>query len=182
MEFAEGFKVFLWAMTPLGELRAAIPLGITLYKMSPISAYFFAVLGNLAAVFLLLTFLRSFAKWSSKKIYFFNRFFVWLFSQTKNNHQDKLEKYGVYFLPLFVAIPLPATGGWTAAFIAFVFGIPFKKAFPLIALGVALAGLIVLALTKAGFALEKNFGWQALVGLLLLSLFIYWLYKKLWPR
>ena len=169
-------------MTPLGELRAAIPIGITLYKMSPVSVYFLAVLGNLAAVFLLLAFLGSFAKWSSKHIYFFNRFFAWLFSRTKNSHQDKVEKYGAYFLPLFVAIPLPITGGWTASLIAFVFGMPFKKAFPLIGLGVALAGIIVLVLTKAGIIFEKNFGWQALLGALLMVGIIYWFYKKVWRK
>lgn len=90
-----------------------------------------------------------------------------------------MEEYGAWFLPLFVAIPLPVTGGWTASFIAFVFGMPFKRAFPLIALGVLLAGLIVTVLTETGIALEKNFGWQALLGTLLLSVFIYWLYKRL---
>lgn len=178
MEIAEGLKVFLWGMTPLGELRAAIPIGLTLYKMNAAAVYFFAVLGNLVAVFLLLTFLGSFAKWSSRHVYFSNRFFAWLFSRTKNSHQDKVKKYGLYFLPLFVAIPLPVTGGWTASFITFVFGIPFKKAFPLISLGVLLAGLIVLFLTKVGIAIEKNFGWQVLIGIMLILVVIYWLYKN----
>lgn len=179
MELAESLKVFLWAMTPIGELRVAIPLGLTVYKMSPLAVYFFAILGNVFAVFLLITFLGSFAKWSSKHVYFFNRFFAWLFSRTKNNHRDKVEKYGPYLLPFFVAIPLPITGGWTASLIAFVFGMPFKKAFPLIGLGILAAGLIVLFLTKAGIILEKNFGWQVLIGVLFLSLFSRWFYKRL---
>lgn len=179
MELAESLKVFLWAMTPLGELRAAIPIGLTFYKMSGILVYFLAVLGNIFVVLLLFLFLGSFAKWSSKKVYFFNRFFAWFFSQTRKNHTDKVRKYGLYFLPFFVAVPLPGTGGWTASFIAFVFGMPFKKAFVLISLGVLAAGLIVLVLTKAGIALEKNFGWQALLGALLISAFIFWLYKSI---
>ncbi len=178
MEFAESLKVFLWAMTPVGEVRAAIPIGITLYKMSPAAVYFLAVSGNLFAVFLILVFLNFVPRWSSGKIYFFNRFFSRLFSQTKKNHGDGVRKYGPYFLPIFVAIPLPITGGWTASFIAFVFDIPFKKAFPLIGAGIMAAGLIVLFLTEAGIALERNFGWQALTGILLASGIIYWLYKN----
>lgn len=164
---APEIQTFLLAMTPVGELRAAIPLGLTFYKLNPIAVYFLSVLGNLFAVFLILTFLGAFSRWTSRKIYFFNRFFNWLFSQTRKNHYDKVNKYGPYLLPFFVAIPLPITGGWTASLIAFVFRIPFKKAFPLIGLGILLAGLIVSIITFAGISVEKYFGWQVLLGILL---------------
>jgi len=48
-----------------------------------------------------------------------------------------------------VAIPMPFTGAWTGALCAFVFGIPFKRAFPAIAGGVVIAGIIV-TLTTLG--------------------------------
>ena len=204
---APEIQTFLLAMTPVGELRAAIPMGLTFYKLNPAAVYFLSVLGNLLAVFLVLTFLGAFSRWTSSNIYpvrkpalpstsnkrhlywferqlsngvyFFNRFFHWLFSRTRENYYDKVNKYGLYLLPFFVAIPLPATGGWTASLIAFVFGMPFKKAFPLISLGILTAGLIVLFLTKAGIAIEKNFGWQILAGIALISGVVYWLYKKI---
>lgn len=156
-------QTFLLAMTPLGELRAAIPLGLTFYNLDPITVYLLSVLGNLFAVFLVLIFLGTFSGWISKKIHFFN----WLFNQIRKNHSDKVNKYGPYFLPFFVAIPLPITGGWTASLIAFVFKIPFKKAFPLIGLGILLAGLIVSLITFAGISIERYFGWQVLLGILL---------------
>jgi len=179
MELMGELKTFLWAMTPIGELRVAIPMGLTVYKLSPTVVYFFSVLGNMFSVLLLLTFLGVLSRWTSKNIYFFNRFFTWLFSQTRKNHYNSVNKYGLYFLPIFVAIPLPITGGWTASLIAFVFGMPFKKAFPLIGLGIMIAGLVVSFLTKAGIAIESNFGWQALIGVILISGFIYWLYKRM---
>jgi len=179
MCFAEEIKTFLLAMTPIGELRIAIPIGLTFYKLDPIIVYFLSVLGNIFAIFLILMFLGVFSRWTSKKIYFFNRFFNWLFSQTRKNHYNKVNKYGLYLLPIFVAIPLPITGGWTASLIAFVFGMPFKKAFPLISFGVLIAGAVVLFLTKTGIAIERNFGWQILTGMLLISGFVYWLYKKI---
>ena len=171
-------QIFLLAMTPIGELRVAIPIGLTVYQLNPVSVYFLAVLGNLLAVFLLLTFLGIFSRWTSRNVYFLNRFFGWLSSRTRKNHYDKMDKYGFYLLPLFVTIPLPATGGWTAAFIAFVFGVPFKKSFSLISLGVLVAGLIVLFLTQTGITIERSFGWQILTGIVLILGVIYWLYKK----
>lgn len=171
-------QTFLLAMTPVGELRAAIPLGLTFYKLNLVTVYFLSVLGNLFAVFLILNFLGIFSRWTSRHIYFFNRFFNWLFSQTRKNHYDKVNKYGLYFLPIFVAIPLPITGGWTGSLVAFVFRIPFKKAFPLISLGILMAGLIVLFATKAGITIEKYFGWQVLLGVLLILGLGWYLYNK----
>ena len=171
-------QIFLLAMTPIGELRVAIPIGLTVYQLNPVSVFFSAVLGNLLAVFLLLAFLGIFSRWTSRNIYFLNRFFGWLSSRTRKNHYDKVKKYGPYLLPFFVAIPLPATGGWTAAFIAFAFGMPFKKSFFLISLGVLVAGLIVLFLTQTGITIERNFGWQILTGVVLILGVAYWLYKK----
>ena len=179
MEFIETLKIFLWAMTPIGELRAAIPIGLSIYKINPATVYCFSVLGNIFAVFLILVFLGAFSRWSSQKFKVFNRFFTWLFSRTMENHSGKVDKYGLWLLPLFVAIPLPVTGGWTGSLIAFVFNIPFKKAFPLISLGVIIAGLIVLFLTQAGIVIERNFGWQVLIGILFVISLSYWLYKKL---
>lgn len=178
MELIQGLKIFFLAMTPVGELRAAIPVGLIGYKIDVLTVYLISVLGNIFAVFLILAFLGSFSRWASKNISFFNRFFTWLFSRTRENHSSKVEKYGLWLLPLFVAIPLPVTGGWTGSLIAFVFNIPFKKAFPLISLGIMIAGLIVLLLVEAGIVLEKNFGWQILAGTLLIFLLSCWLYKK----
>jgi LPXTG-motif cell wall-anchored protein len=178
MSLAGEIITSLLAMTPIGELRLAIPIGLTVYNLSPLVAYFVSVSGNILAVFLILVFLGAFSRWSSRKISFFNSFWNWLFSKTRENHFQSVNKYGLYVLPLFVAIPLPITGGWTASLIAFVFGMPFKKAFPLISFGVLIAGIIVLFLTRAGIVLEKNFGWQALIGLLFVSGVSYWLYKK----
>jgi len=46
-------------------------------------------------------------------------------------------------LPIFVAIPLPGTGAWTGALIAALMDLQIKKSFPMIALGVLCAGIIM---------------------------------------
>ncbi len=178
MDFYSLIKTFLLAMTPIGELRASIPIALTVYRMDPFMAYIVSVLGNIFAVFLILVFLGTVSKWLSSHFYSFNRFFAWLFSKTRKNHSLKVEKYGSYILPLFVAIPLPVTGGWTASLVAFVFDIPFKKSFPLIASGILVAGGIVVLATNAGIAVQRYFGWQILLGKIIAIAVIYLIYKK----
>jgi uncharacterized membrane protein len=175
----EIIKIFLISMTPIGELRVALPVALTVYQMDPLLAYFVSVSGNILAVFLLLVFLGFVSRWLSQHFYFFNRFFSWLFSKTRENHSLKVEKYGAYALPLFVALPLPITGGWTACLVAFVFGIPFRKAFPLISLGVLTAGVIVFFLSTTGIAMHKYFGWQVFSGIVILGIFSYLILNKI---
>ena len=134
---------FLIAALPLSELRGAIPLALSVYGLSPLSAFVWAVLGNMAPVIFLVWLLEPVSRYLSHHFYFFNRFFAWLFERTRKKHSRKFEIWGALALVVFVAIPLPLTGGWAGSAAAFVFGVPFKKALPLIFLGVVIAGIIV---------------------------------------
>ena len=58
-------------------------------------------------------------------------------------NKEKVMRYKQWGLLLFVAIPLPGTGGWTGSLFAALLGIDFKKAMPIIALGVLIANLIM---------------------------------------
>jgi uncharacterized membrane protein len=147
---AEIVKTFFLAMTPVGELRAALPIALTIYHMNWAIAFLVSVIGNLIPAMLLLLFLGPVSRWLSSRFKTCSRFFNWLFERTKRKTEGKINKYGEIALVSFVAVPLPFTGAWTGAIAAFLFGISFKKAFPLIAAGVAIAGLIVLILTKTG--------------------------------
>jgi len=135
--------VILTAMLPISELRGAIPLALGVYKMSIPQTYLFAVLGNIIPVIFLLWFLEPVSKFLMKRSTIFNKFFTWLFERTRRKHKKAIQKWGPVALILFVAIPLPITGGWTGSVAAFVFGIPFKKALPLIFLGILIAGVVV---------------------------------------
>lgn len=141
-------SVFLISMLPITELRAAIPLALTVYNMSPWSAFIFSVLGNLIPIVFIIWILDLLVnKFLIHRIYVFNRFFSWLFGRTRSKHSEKFEKWRDFALIVLVAIPLPFTGAWTGALASFVFGIPIKRAFPLIALGVLIAGVIVTLIT-----------------------------------
>ena len=134
-------------MAPIGELRASIPIALEIYYLPVWSAFLFSVLGNMVPVVFLLLLLGPGSKYLSHRFYKFNRFFAWLFERNRNNHQKKFEHWKEFALVILVAIPLPFTGAWTGSICAFIFRIPFKKAFSLIFLGVLIAGVIVTALT-----------------------------------
>ena len=57
--------------------------------------------------------------------------------------REQVEKYVFWGLVLFVAIPLPGTGAWTGSLLAALLGMKFKKAFPAVLLGIALASVIM---------------------------------------
>lgn len=135
-------------MLPISELRGAIPLALIVYEMPIWSAFLLAILGNLIPVILIIWFLNLLInKFLIHRIYIFNRFFSWLFERTQRKYSKKFERWRDLALVILVAIPLPFTGAWTGALAAFVFGIPIKRAFPLIALGVLIAGAIVTIVT-----------------------------------
>ena len=54
-----------------------------------------------------------------------------------------MKRYETLGRTLFVCIPLPVTGAWTGAAIAFVLGIRTRNAFLAISAGVLLAGMIM---------------------------------------
>jgi uncharacterized membrane protein len=140
--------VLLISMLPISELRGAIPLGLTVYDLPVWSAFVFSVIGNLIpVVFIILILDLLINKFLIHQIYIFNRFFTWLFNRTQRKHSKKFERWQDVALIVLVAIPLPFTGAWTGALAAFVFGIPIKRAFPLIAIGVLIAGIIVTSIT-----------------------------------
>ena len=137
----------LVAMLPIGELRGAIPFALAVYDIPFWRIFVSALVGNIIVVVLLLWLLEPVSKFLMKHSKLMKRFFTWLFERTRKKHSKSVERWEELALILFVAIPLPVTGGWTGALMAFVFGISFKKALPLIILGLIIAGVIVSALS-----------------------------------
>ena len=135
-------------MVPISELRGAIPIAVAVYHLPIWSAFLLAVLGNLIPIIFVIWGLDLLInKLLIHRIYIFNRFFTWLFERTRRKYSRKIEILGGLALAIFVAIPLPGTGVWTGALIAFVFGIPLKRAFISIGAGVIVAGIIVTLIT-----------------------------------
>jgi uncharacterized membrane protein len=134
--------VFFSAMLPITELRGAIPLGFLL-GLPAEAAFLWAYIGNLIPCFFILWALGPISQFLMRHSKFFDKFFTKLYERTHDKHKDALEKYGPIFLIIFVAIPLPGSGGWTGSLVAFLFGISYWKAMSLIAIGIAIAGMII---------------------------------------
>lgn len=173
-------QTFLLALLPIGELRAAIPVGIGVYHLNWVLVFIVAVLGNLLPAILLLLFLKPVSEKLSQKSKACHKFFTWLFQRTQKKAMKIKEKNSSYIaLAAFVAVPLPLTGAWTGSIAAFLLGMPIKKAFLAIVAGVLGAGIIVTAIVKSGIAIEEYFGWQTLIAILLLNGLAWPIFKKL---
>lgn len=148
--------VLVIAMLPIVELRGSIPFALSPAMGPPLHwslSYLLSCAGNLIPIIPILAFIGPVSDWLRQRSRHADRFFAWLFARTRRRGRV-VKKYGAWGLVLFVAIPLPVTGGWTGAAAAFLFGVPFRKAFPCISLGVGIAGVVVTVLTllaRAGY-------------------------------
>lgn len=130
----------LLSMAPISELRGGIPYAWS-QSINPWLAYLIAVIGNLIPVIPLLLLLGPLSK-ALRRFKVCDKFFDWWFQHTLRRSK-LIEKYETLGLMVFVMIPLPITGAWTGSVAAFLLGIRLKLAFPAIAAGVILAGIIV---------------------------------------
>ena len=133
--------IMLIAMAPVIELRGAIPVGLGL-GVNFWAAFVAAFIGNLLPVPFLILFTRKVFTWLQTKNQLMDRF-VRKMEKKAASKEKLLKKYEMFGLCLLVAIPLPGTGAWTGAMVAALFNIRLKNAFPIIALGVLIAGVIV---------------------------------------
>ena len=146
--FPSSIATFLISALPVGEHRLGIPIGLTVYHLPAWQAYLSGLLGSFFPVIFIIFLLKKVADWLSLRSRPFKRFFDWIFDHTKNRHSKKVEVLGDLALVFFAAMPVPVIGGaWTAALVAFVFGIEYKRSLPLIFLGLMIGCGIVLLLT-----------------------------------
>ena len=132
---------FLLSMVPVVELRGGIPLGLSL-GLTPLQSFLCAALGNMLPVpFLILLTRRVFARLHRSR-----RLSPYIRALERRGAEkaDLVRKYRLPGLIILVAIPLPGTGAWTGALVAALLDIRLKTAIPAIALGVLIAGGLVL--------------------------------------
>lgn len=127
---------------PISELRGGILLAIYL-GFSPLEAYLLSVIGNFLPVPIILLALNRLLKILSR----FGS--IWeLYKKIElrvERKKDLVNKYGYLGLALFVAVPLPVTGAWTACLLAFLLNLDRLKSSLSILIGICIAGLIVLS-------------------------------------
>lgn len=137
--------VFIISVCPVLECRLGMFTAIVLLEMNPFVGFVISFLGNILPIpFILLLINWIFEVF--KKIPGLKKIVFWLEEKTLKK-RDKIDKYGIWGLLLFVAIPLPGTGGWTGALLASLLNLDKKKSFGVISIGVFIAGLIMTVLS-----------------------------------
>ena len=143
---APEWAVFFISMIPITELRASIPIGIEVYKLPIWKVWVIAILGDLIPAVIILYAIPYVHDWIMRRRVLGTLLTKKLQSAEKA-FSGKYAKYGAIGLIIFVGIPLPFTGSWTGSLAAFIFNIPFKKALPLITIGVCMAATLVTLIT-----------------------------------
>jgi len=163
------------SMLPVTELRATIPVAIAL-EMLPLRAFCLAVVGNLIPIFPILLLLTPLEKLLGR-ISWLGLLLHKILTKTRSKG-EQIKQYGLVGLALFVLVPLPGTGAWTGAMLAWLFGFPRLQAFMAISVGVLGAGIIV-TLASVGVLEFANFmGWEFLLGVAALLISFYLWRKK----
>lgn len=137
--------VFIISVCPILECRLGMFTAIVLLEMNPFVGFIISFLGNILPIPFILLLINWIFK-VLKKIPGINKAIFWLENKTMQK-RDKIDKYGIWGLLIFVAIPLPGTGGWTGALLASLLELDKKKSFLIISLGVFIAGLIITVLS-----------------------------------
>ena len=142
--------VFLISLMPVLEIRGGM-IAARLLEMDFLKAFAICYVGNMLPIPFIILFIRKIFEFL-RRFKFFERIIVKLEKKTEKN-KDKVMRYEAWGLLLFVAIPLPGTGGWTGALMAALLDIRIKRSLPIIAIGVLIAGFIMSGLTYGLFQL-----------------------------
>lgn len=142
---------FFVAMVPVVELRGAIPFGVV-RGLNLWTAIIASMLGNLIPVPFIILFIRKIFAWMRAHMPKLNGLVIRMEKKAEKN-RAAVEKYAFWGLVILVAIPLPGTGAWTGALVAAMMEMRLKRAFPAIAIGVAIAGVIVSVITYGAQAI-----------------------------
>ena len=141
-------KTFLISMIPVIELRGAVPIavhdGLNIWVALGVS-----VVGNLVPVPFIILFVRNIFAFLRKHFSKLDGAITYLEKRAEKKSETVL-KYAFWGLFVLVAIPLPGTGAWTGALVAAMLDMRLKKAFPSIALGVVIAGIVMALVSYTG--------------------------------
>lgn len=132
--------VFIISMVPILELRGGL-LAASVLNINITRALWICIVGNIIPVPFILLLITPIFNWLKQTKTF--RPMVEKMEARALSKREQVEKYEFWGLVLFVGIPLPGTGAWTGSLLAALLGMKFKKAFPAVLLGIALASVIM---------------------------------------
>jgi len=148
----EWFRIFFFSMIPWLESRYVIPFAINTLGWEWWQAFPVAVLGNMLPIPFILLFFKHAEEWL-RNYKFWTNIMDWLFARTRDRADKTIKKYEYLGLLLFVALPVPFTGAWTGALIAYLFNLNFTRSLITIFIGVLTAASVMTLVTLTGISL-----------------------------
>ena len=136
--------IFFISMLPVLELRGGL-IAAKLLGVEFVRAFIICYIGNIIPVPFILLFIRKIFQFLRDKKGFSK--IIEKLEIRSMRKSEKVKRWRDWGLLAFVAIPLPGTGGWTGALIAALMDIRIKKSFPIIAIGILIAGIIMSVIT-----------------------------------
>lgn len=134
----------LMSVLPIME-RFALPVAILKYHLPVAEAFAIVILSNMVPVVFILLLADKFHLWLSHHDSIFGRTWVKSVAHAQTKFK-KYEKYGLIGLMVFLSIPHPLNGAFTASLIAFILGYPMHKALPYLFAGVLIGNSLTLAI------------------------------------
>lgn len=132
--------VIIANLLPTLEQVGGIPLGIAL-GLDPVYVLLISLAVNCFLFFPVYFGLKLFYKKSFSKIRLFNKYL----EKARKKGKPYVDKYGIIGLTLFISLPTPLTGTYTASILSWFLDLDWKKSFFAIAIGSTIGGLIILA-------------------------------------
>ncbi len=130
---------------PSLEQIGGIALGIAL-GLDPIYTLLISLLVNCLLFFPVFFGLKLFYKSFLSKIRIFNKYI----QRVRRIGKPYIDKYGIIGLTLFISLPTPLTGTYTASILSWFLDLDWKRSFIAIAIGSTIGGIIIL-LSSVGF-------------------------------
>ena len=146
--FPEWLRIFVLSMIPWFESRYAIPVAME-FGWKWWEAFPLAIAGNMLPIPFILLFFKYVEKFL-RRYKFWTNLMDRLFAITRKRADGKIRRYEHLGLLLFVALPVPFTGAWTGALIAYLFNLKFSRSLITIFLGVLMAASIMTIITLTG--------------------------------
>jgi uncharacterized membrane protein len=150
----ELFLVALYAALPVLEMRLSIPLGLEYFDLPLVQVLVTSILSNVGVTYGVYLLLPFFVDWFQRHWPWFDRLMSKIFTKTRKKFSHRIHVWGAIFLFFLVAVPLPGSGGWTGALLAYLFKLDKKTTAICLGLGgIVSAGIITLVTLGVGSVL-----------------------------
>lgn len=136
--------IFIMSMIPINEVRGTIPFGIT-QGLKPVVVYLISVMGaTLVSIPLIVVYRPVIKYFKTTKVFSKIASYIDDMIEKKKKKMKSLSIVGVI---LFVAIPLPTTGTWSASAIASILRMRMWEGVLGVFIGNIISGIIVMSIS-----------------------------------